>query len=69
MLEINVISISAIPPSATADFAVLVLQTEVGQCRMIMETDDYHLLTSTDFFHNKYASFKEDHKYIQKQTA
>jgi len=69
MHEINFISVSAIPPSPTADFAVLVLQTEFGQCEMIMSTKDYHLLTSTDFFQNKYVSFKEEYKYLEKKTA
>jgi type IV secretory pathway component VirB8 len=68
--EIKFISLSIIPPSRTADFVVIVLQTEYGQAKMIMPIKDYHLLQDgTDFFQNKYVSYKEDHSYIEKKIA
>lgn len=59
MQEINFISFAPIPPSPQADFVVIQLTTDFGTVPLILSIKDYHQLTTTDFFLNKYVSFKD----------
>lgn len=66
MQEVNFLSFTPVTPSPKADFAVLVLNTDLGPVQMIVTIKDFHKLTNSELFLNKYVSFNDD-QYKPKQ--